>query len=98
MIDIIPHYPSFAQLSVKEILSISYLFRKFEPSANMSPAYLPSYYNHDGCLKFSRLNENFVVMHNDIESHESNLSLLVAQRLANQERTYANHRMPTENL
>lgn len=66
-------FPHFKKYSVQDILLFTDKVREFEPRSDFSPAYIPSYYNTDGNLKFSNLNDNLVAQYTDPETKQLNI-------------------------
>lgn len=66
-------FPHFKKYTVQDILLFTDKVREFEPRTDFSPAYIPSYYNTDGNLKFSTLNDNLIAQYTDPETKQLNI-------------------------
>lgn len=66
----ITQFPIFSRLNIPEIIKIAVEVRASEPRMDLSPASIESFYNTDGRLSFSRLNENLISMYFDPEANE----------------------------
>lgn len=66
-------FPHFKKYSAKETLLFIDKVREFEPRSHFSPAYIPSFYNTDGNLKFSTLNGNLLASYTEPETKQSKI-------------------------